>query len=347
MSAGVALELVERGAHTLLSDYFCLQPGEQVLITADTATDRAAVDAVFRAARTLGAHPSLLLMPQVPFQGGLADPYVPQTLGPASRNCDVWIDLTFPYLAGSHVYEEAIKAGRVRYLLGGDTGSGGLARMFGSVDLDAYFSVLEKLQGFIGESVGKRARITCPLGTDIEFELDKVGIPKPRLANKPGMFLVPGSCGLFPVLESVKGKMAFTAIFHEYFCKLEQPLVVTVDGKVRQVEGPTNHRLTLERALRRAGNGEFGNIIHFTYAMNPGARETAQGFIEGSRVMGSNAVGMGLPWWVPGGGENHPDGVLSNQSIWIDGEAIVKDGVIVGPAEVRDIADRLQPRVGP
>ena len=347
MSAGVARELVDRGAHTLLSDYFCLKPGEQVLITADTATDMAAVDAVFRAARGLGAHPSVLLMTQVPYQGGLADPYVPATLGPASQNCDVWIDLTFPYLAGSHVYEQAIKAGRARYLLGGDMGSDGLARMFGSVDLDAYFSVLQALQGFIGDSVGKRARITCPLGTDIEFVLDKVGIPKPRHADKPGMYLVPGSCGLFPVLESVKGTMVFTAIFHEYFCKLEEPLVVTVDDKVREVKGPTNHRLTLERALRRAGNGEFGNIIHFTYAMNPGARETAQGFIEGSRVMGSNAVGMGLPWWVPGGGENHPDGVLSSQSIWIDGQQIIDQGVFVGPAQASDIAHRLQPRVGP
>lgn len=347
MSSGVARELVDRGARTLLSDYFRVKAGEQILITADTATDHAAVEAVFRAARDMGAHPSVLLMPQVPYQGGLADPYVPETLGPASRHCDVWIDLSFPYLAGSHVYEEAIKAGRTRYLLGGDMGSGGLARMFGGVDLDAYFSVLEKLQGFIGDSVGKRARITCPLGTDIEFELDKVGIPKPRFADKPGMFLVPGSCGLFPVLESVRGVMHFTAIFHEYFCKLEAPLVVTVDGKVRSVAGPTNHRLTLERALRRAGNGEFGNIIHFTYAMNPGARETAQGFIEGSRVMGNNAVGMGLPWWVPGGGENHPDGVLSSQSIWIDEVQIVDQGVIVGPPAVMEIAHRLQPRVGP
>jgi len=49
-------------------------------------------------------------------------------------------------------------------------------------------------------------------------------------------------------------------------------------------------------------------------------------------VPGCDAVGMGLPWWVPGGGENHPDAVMGQQSIWLDGELLVDCGRVVEDA---------------
>lgn len=336
---------LERAAALLATDYMSVVDGESVLITADECTDGAALTAVFRAVRNAGGKAAILTVAQVPFQGALADPYLPPALAPAVASADVWIDLTFPYLAGCHVYEEAMKAGRVRYLLGGDLGSGGIARLFGTVDMDAYYSVHEQMQNFIGASTGKTARITCPLGTDVSFEIDKPPYQKPRRATKPGSYLVPGSATIFPVLKSVRGTICFSGIFHEYFSSVAPALVVKVDGTIREVSGPTVHRVVLDRALRRAGNGEYGNIIHFTLAMHPSARFTGGSFIEDSRVMGANAVGMGLPWWVPGGGENHPDGVLTDQSVWIGGEQVIRDGIIVGPAAAAAIAHRLAPSV--
>lgn len=337
--------MIGRGAAALVADYMSIAKGESVLITADTQTDGAALAAVFRAAREVGARPSILTIAQVPFQGALADPYVPPSVAAAVGAADAWIDFTFPYLAGCHVYEQVIKAGRVRYLLGGDLGSAGIARLFGTVDMDAYYSVHEKIQNLISASTGKRARITCPRGTDVSFEIDKSPYLKPRRALKPGSYLVPGSCTIFPVLASVRGTICFTGIFHEYFSGVSPPLSVKVDGTIREVLGPTVHRIVLDRALRRAGNGEYGNVIHFTCAMHPSACQTGRSFIEDSRVMGADAVGMGLPWWVPGGGENHPDGVISDQSVWIDGLQVMRDGIIVGPVEIAAIAHLLRPAV--
>src|SRR6185295_9815709 len=88
----------------------------------------------------------------------------------------------------------------------------------------------------------------------------------------------------------------------------------------------------LERALRRAGGGEYGYVIHFTHGLHPRARFTGRCFVEDMRVPGSNAVGLGLPWWQPGGGENHPDAVLSMQSVWIADRQVVADGALVAPA---------------
>ncbi len=53
---------------------------------------------------------------------------------------------------------------------------------------------------------------------------------------------------------------------------------------------------------------------------------TRRQFIEDIRVPGSNAIGMGLPWWEPGGGENHPDGIVLDQSLWVGDVQLVKDG---------------------
>ncbi len=338
---------LDRGAAALVADYLCIRKGESVLITADTLTDAVAVAAVFRAVREMQATVAVLMIAPVPFQGALADPYVPASVAAAVGTCDVWIDLTFPYLAGSHVHEQAMKGKRVRYLLGGDLGSGGISRLFGAVDMDAYYSVHEKLQALVSASTGAMARITCPYGTDVVFEIGKSPYLKPRRAENPGFYLVPGSCTIFPVLETVRGTISFTGIFHEYFSTLPAPLIVKVDGKIKQIVGPAVHKTVLDRSLRRAGNGDYGNIIHFTYGMHPAARITGQSFIEDSRVMGANAVGMGLPWWIPGGGENHPDGVISDQSIWIGAQQIVDQGQIIGPADIAALVPRLHPAVAP
>ena len=339
------MHAIDRGAAALVVDYMSVVKGETVLITADTLTDTLVLATVFRAVRDAGAEPTIMTIAQVPFQGALADPYVPSTLGAAVSQADVWIDFTFPYLAGCHVFEQAMKDGRVRYLLGGDLGAGGIARLFGAVNMDEYYAVHEKLEQFISDSNGKNARITCPRGTDVSFNIDKSHYLKPRRALTPGTYLVPGACTVFPAMASVRGTICFTGIFHEYFAGVSDPLVIHVDGGIREVRGPTVHRVALDRALKRAGNGEYGNIIHFTCAIHPSARQTGSSFIEDSRVMGCNAVGMGLPWWIPGGGENHPDGVVSDQSMWIDGQKIINDGTIVGPSGLAAIAHRLRPDV--
>ena len=120
-------------ADIMVGDYFCVKPGDILLITADTATDRDVVDAVMNAAHTIGAKPAVMTSPQLPYQGALANDYISEPLAAAMRQCDAWIDLQFPYVAGSDAHDEAMKSNRMRYLLSGDLTAGGLIRMFGKV----------------------------------------------------------------------------------------------------------------------------------------------------------------------------------------------------------------------
>jgi hypothetical protein len=341
MSARVA-----HAADVLVRDYMAVRPGENVVITADTAGDPAVWQVVLSAAQQAEARASIVLIAPLPFQGRLADPYVTPPLAGAVLAADVWIDLTFPYLAGSHLYDQAMETRRVRYLLGGDIGADGLVRLFGRVDLDRYYAVHKAFDDLINDAIGQPVRITDGLGTDVAFRLGKRGFEKPRRADKPGAVLVPGACTMFPEVETVRGRIRVGSVFHEYYTALPTPMTLEVDGKIKVLHGGGNERTVADRALRRAAGGEYGYVIHFTHGIHPAARATGRSFIEDMRTKGNDAIGMGLPWWVPGGGENHPDAVLYMQSIELDGRRIVDDGEIVGPPALAKLASDLAPSYG-
>lgn len=335
-----------RAADVLVGDYMAVQSEEDVLITADTATDPAIAQALMSAVAHAGARPSLLTIPRLPFQGKLADPYVPPAVQGAVRGCSVWLDVTFPYLAGARVCDEAVHGGGVRYLLGGDMGCAGLLRLFGDVDLDLYYDVHKGFDEVTGAAVGHTVRITDGLGSDVSFTLAKPAFSKPRRCEAAGIYFVPGSCTLFPNPESVRGTLNVVASFHEYFDSFAEPARLMIDGRIREVSGGGAARAPFQRALRRAGGGDYGHVIHFTNGIHPAARVTGESFIEDMRARGNNAVGLGIPFWLPGGGENHPDAILSQQSLWIDDRPIVQDGVIVEPPALARAADKLVPRMG-
>src|SRR5438105_4920074 len=154
-------------ADLLVRDFMCVRADEQVLITADTATDTVAVTALLNAARVQGAKAGVFVTPQLPYQGSLSDPYISEPLAAAVKSCDVWLDLTFPYMGGSHAHDEAMKTKRVRSLLVADLGAAGIQRLFGAVNFDSLFALQEALDALITSALGKECRVTCQSGTDI------------------------------------------------------------------------------------------------------------------------------------------------------------------------------------
>ena len=336
---------VARAADVLVRDYLAVQSGEAVLITADAATDPDLSTALLTAVEGADARGSVLIIPRLPYQGRLADPYVPPVVAGAVAGAAVWIDLTFPYLAGSRVCDEALSSGRVRYLLGGDMGCAGLARLFGGVDLDVCYDVHRAFDELTAAAIGRPVRITDRRGSDVVFTLAKPGFAKPRRADRPGLYFVPGSCTMFPEPESVRGVLHVVAAFHEHYARLAEPITLTLDGRIREVTGGGADRLVLERALRRAAGGGYGHVIHFTHGIHPAARMTGESFIEDMRTTGNDAVGLGIPFWLPGGGENHPDAILGQQSLWIDGAPVAVDGLLVGPPPLAKLGERLIPRL--
>jgi len=329
-------------ASFIVRDFLCVKPGEQLVITADTATDPKAVQALLEAAKVAKARAAVLTIPQLPFQGALADPYVAEPLGAAVKSCDVWLDLTFPYLGGSKVHADAMAQKRARCLMFHDLDAGGVARLFAGVEFARLFDLQEAVDGVVNRSVGKTCRVTNGAGTDVSFTIGRPATRKIRRIDQPGTYTPPGSAVIYPEIESVRGTVVVDAAFHEYFTLLRSQIRMQVDGKIREVSGGGTDLKVMDRALKRAGGGKYGHVIHFSHGFHPAARFHGGSFIESIRAAGCNAVGLGVPWWEPGGGENHPDAVVTMQSMWIDGEPIVRDGAMVLP-ELAKLESQLEP----
>jgi leucyl aminopeptidase (aminopeptidase T) len=333
-----------RAVHVLLHEHFCVQRGENVVLTTDDRTDTALVRAIADGANALGAKVTVLAFPQLPFQGALADPWIPDPVTAAVCESDVWFDLSFPYMAGSGTFDKALERKRTRYLLLGDVDAAGFGRLYGTTDFDKLFALQSAADQLFAAAQGKAGRITSPAGTDIRFVVGKPATVKHRRATQPGAQTVPGSAIFYPELESVKGTIVLESIFHEYYTALREPLVMEVEGTVRSVAGGSE-AVVLDRSLRRAGGGKYGHVIHLTVGLNPGARMTGKSFVEDIRTVGCNAIGLGLPWWLPGGGENHPDGVVRRQSLWIGGELLVENGLPVAGHPLAELLRDASPVV--
>jgi 2,5-dihydroxypyridine 5,6-dioxygenase len=315
-----------RGAKVLLADHFCVRRGEHVTLTTDECTDPALIRILCDTAFALGAIPVVLGFSRLPFQGALADPFIPDPVAAAVCESDVWLDMCFPYMAGSTPFDKALERKRTRYLLLGDLDTASFGRLYGCLDFDKLFALQSAADQLFAGAEGKTAHITSPGGSDFRFTIGKPATVKHRRADQPGAQTIPGSAIFYPELESVQGRIVMEAVFHEYYSVPREPLVIEVDGKVRSVSGDGD-AIVMDRALRRAGGGEYGNVIHLTVGLNAAARMTGRSFIEDIRSVGCNAIGLGLPWWLPGGGENHPDGVVRQQSLWIEDELIIDKGL--------------------
>lgn len=317
-----------RAVQVLVGEHFCVRPGESVVLTADDGSDQTLLRALVAHVSAIGARPCVVGFPRLPLQGALADPYIPAPVAAAVRDCDVWFDLSFPYLAGSGPFDRTMARNRARYLLLGDVSAEGFGRLYASADFDALFDLQACADDVLARAQGSECRLTTPAGTDLVFRMGKPATVKHRHATQPGAQTVPGSAIFYPELDSVQGTIVLQAAFHEYYAPLESPLTLTVDGTIREVRGGAQ-RILMDRALRRAGGGQYGHVIHLTIGLNPAARNTGLSFIEDIRVVGRNAIGLGLPWWLPGGGENHPDGVIYDQSLWLGGEQVLDRGLPV------------------
>ena len=340
--------VVHRAATVLIADHLSVKRGETVLITTDTRSDPMVGPIIFNAAVQAGARPMLATIDQLPLQGKLADPHLPDTLRAAMVNSDCWIDLTHPYIAGSQAQDDALKAGRTRCMVAGGMDCEALARLYGIVPLDALYELQREFDQLVAQAEGKSCRLTDDKGTDATFVLGKATGTKPRHAAKAGSaFSLPGSCVMYPDLPSVRGRIVIVAAMHEWYGPLQSPLTIEVDGRITRIVEDGPEAQILDRALRRAGGGEYGHVIHFSYGLHPATRYRGDCFVEDIRTTGASAIGFGRPWWEPGGGENHPDGLVLRQNLWIDGTQILKTGVVIAPPAIAATQARVAAQSAP
>lgn len=102
---------VSKAAYKLVHDVMLVQPGENVVITGDTSTDKRVLEALMSAAYTVGANPLLVFAPTN--LNTYSEPAAP--LGNAVAVSDVWIELSYGSIFLSDAWKRAIDFG-CRYI---------------------------------------------------------------------------------------------------------------------------------------------------------------------------------------------------------------------------------------
>jgi leucyl aminopeptidase (aminopeptidase T) len=333
-------------AHKIASELFKLKIGETLVITADTESDRRAVDALATAAFTVGAKPMVVWMPSPLGVGKAADPMLPlEPLTAALKATDAWVEFNNKYLLYSTPFEIAVRENKkLRYMNLSGMNVDMLVRTIGRVDMQALKEFQGKLAGMV--KAAKKIRLTSPAGEDVEMDFD----PKGPVVNDVGFADTPGPHFLSGQLtpgysSSVNGIIAFDGSVVPPIGLVKEPVKLHVrNGRVERIEGGKD-ALTLDTWLRSFDDPSMFRVAHLSFGSNPGAKLTGN-IVEDERVWGSTEWGLGYvgPDLTNDGkpitAASHTDGICLNTSVWLDELQVFDKGRLVH-RELAGLAKKL------
>jgi len=334
------------GARKLVEEIMLVKPGEDVVITGDTATDARVMELTAQAVAAAGATPTVIRYDTRPTVA--MEP--PGPVAGAIARADVWIEYTLSYIMHSDAFRAAMSAGaRYANLTGMDVQM--LVDTVGKVDFAGTTELGKALVALL--SAADEVHITTPAGTDLRAR--NGGRPvnlRGKPAEKPGeTVMLAGQISWNPLEETQQGVLVFDGACWppNELGLLRSPIRMSVEnGVVTSIEGDGPDAATFRRwmaAQRELPTGEnMDRIAHWSLGFNPGVTKPTGRIVEDERVFGCVELGIGTkgawiggePWVAPA----HTDGSLLNPTIELDGEAIEVEGRYVHPTLV-EICHRL------
>lgn len=332
MSAGYLSYEVSRAAYKLVKDVMLVQPGENVVITGDTSTDKRVTEALMSAAYTVGANPMLAYVPTN--ENAYAEPIAP--LGNAVAAADVWIELSYASIMLCESWRKAIDFGcRYLNLTGMDVTM--LVNCIGRVDVAKVVELGEALKAKLeagNEIVIKDKNGTCLTARNEGRKVRHSG----QLASFKGYpFMMCGQISWCPVEETINGKLVFdTAVFPPTDMGiLSENIELTLEqGRVTKIEGGREAE-RFSAWLHAFHDPNMFRLAHYSLGFNPGVTKATGRIVEDERVFGCMEFGIGSQgkmirgsYWTAA---SHTDGVVAKPTIMIDGTVIEADGKYVDP----------------
>lgn len=316
---------VALAARKLVTEVLPVAPGQQVVITADTASDARVVQVTAQAAYAAGAVPTVIWYPTLPRP--CMDP--PGPVAHALLKADLWIEFAVAYQLYSPAYQAALAAGcRYLCLTGMDVDM--MVRTVGRVNYPA----LEKMKGRLYElsQQAERIRVTSPAGTDLTMMVDKAGDPfwEPPPAEGGVPVMLGGQSGFMARHGSFEGRLVFDGSLWppSELGLLQTPVVLRIEaGFIQAIEGGHEARL-FERWLASFQDPLMYQVDHACYGFNPGVSRPTGRILEDERVFGCMQFGIG-PTSL--GAPSHCDGVVLNPSVWADEVRLEEEGRYVHP----------------
>ncbi|WP_163427377.1 hypothetical protein [Eubacterium pyruvativorans] len=317
-----------KGAMTLLKDVMLVKPGENVLITSDTSSDKRVADAFAAAAYTLDAIPVNITYATAP--RSLMDP--PKPIQAAANEADVWFELSYQTVQHTLSWQDAIKNG-VRYmcLTGMDVDM--LNRCVSSIKYDPMIEFGEYLKATI-EHIDK-IEVKSANGTDlVAYERGrKVRHSGQRGTIKGYPFMLGGQISWSPIESTINGTLVFDGAIWppNDLCVLHEPVRLEIkDGVVTKISGGKEAD-RLSEWMASFNDPACYRVAHYSLGFNPGVTSPTGRIVEDERVFGGMEFGigsqgaaiMGEKWDAP----SHTDGTILKPTLIFDGKVFEQDGI--------------------
>lgn len=325
----------------LLRDVMLVKPGENVLVTGDTSSDRRIMEAFSAAAYALDAIPVCITYPTAPVS--LLDP--PKPIQAAAMEADVWFECAYQTVQHTLSWQAAIKNG-VRYmcLTGMDVDM--LTRCVANVEYDAMIEFGEYLKATI-EKVDK-IEVKSANGTNLVARQSgrKVRHSGQRGTIKGYPFMLGGQISWCPLESTINGTLVLDGALWPPadICILQDPIKLTLEnGVVTNIEGGRD-AARMKAWIESYNDPACYRLAHYSLGFNPGVMSPTGRIVEDERVFGGIEFGIGSQgasilaekWDAP----SHTDGTILKPTIILDGEVFEEDGVYMHP-EVRKICKEL------
>jgi leucyl aminopeptidase (aminopeptidase T) len=304
-------ELVH-AAHKLVSEMRPIQVGQQVLITADTASDLRVVRAVAGAVFAVGGVPTVVVYPTLP-EPMLAPP---RPVAAAATTAQVWLDFSVAYQLYSPAYQAALEHGCIYVCLTGmDVDM--LVRTVGRPACQPMREMAERLYRL--SQAARQICVTSPAGTDLTMTVDPAGDPFWEQPPEQGGFpqMLAGQSGFMAFRESYEGTLVFDGTLWPpaELGVLKEPVrLVLKGGYIQSIDGGVEARV-FARWLESSHHKHAYLMEHACYGFNPGVRRPSGRILEDERIFGCMQFGVGA---TPLGSPTHTDGVVLDPSVWLD-----------------------------
>jgi len=316
-------------AHKLVSDVTPVKPGQNVLITADGASDARVVNAVAGATMAAGGVPVVLWYPIMPAPMQEA----PAPVTGAAAAADVWFDFASMYLLYSPSYQAAI-AHKCIYVALPAMDVDMMVRTVGQT-CPALLDEMRRTLYRISQEAYE-VRVQTRAGTDLVMRVDGAGDPfweDPQPGEGFAQMLL-GQSGFMAFRDSYAGTLVIDGTIWppSEVGLLREPVRLEIrDGLIQDVAGGPQ-ALVFSRWLSSFSHREAQRMDHACYGFNPGVRRLTGRIVEDERLFGCVQFGIGASEW---GSPVHTDGVVTAPTVSLDGVAIEEDGVYVHPELVR------------
>lgn len=311
-------------AHKLVTEVRPIRPGQQVLVSVDTAGDQRVARATAGAVLAVGGIPTLVTYPTLPEP--MREP--PRPLAQAVLGADVWIDFAVAYQLYSPAYHAAI-ANECIYVCLTGMDADMMVRTIGRpayAPLDEMARVLYRMS-----QAADTIRLTTELGTDLRMTVDKKGDPFWE-EQKPAGFpqMLGGQSGPMAYRESFEGTLVYDGAIWPpaEIGVLRSPVRLTIEGGYATSITGGSAAVFYDRWLHSFDQRAALLMDHACYGFNPGVTRATGRILEDERIFGCMQFGIGATEL---GSPIHSDGIVLDPSVWFDDVQIEETGRYIHP----------------